>query len=191
MNFSQEVKHRITARQVFDFYGLKINKAGFCRCPFHAGDNTGSLKVYDGFRGWHCFACDAGHSVIDFVMQYFGLSCYEAVKKLNEDFRLGLPIGEPLSAEQREEADRKAAEMIRKRKERDEAHSRLHENYQKALDVWIWLDTIRRQNAPKSPQDGFCESYVFAVKNIDQFGEELDEATDALLSFEKTFASDR
>ena len=185
INYSYEIRSRLPAKEVFEFYGFDVDRAGFCHCPFHQGDNTGSLKVYDGDKGWHCFGCGAGTSVIDFVMKYFGLSFFDAEKKLNEDFRLGLPVGDMLSQEQWEEAEQKAAERRRKKKERDMEHDRLQRAYDDALSRWIWLDTIVREMPPKRPQDGFSDLYVFAVSWIDAASAELDEATDRLMAFEK------
>ena len=158
MNYSYEIRSRLSSREVLEFYGFDVDRAGFCHCPFHQGDNTGSLKVYDGNKGWHCFGCGAGTSVIDFVMKYFGLSFYDAEKKLNEDFRMGLPIGDRLSDEQWNEAKRKAAERKKLQAEREAQHDKLLTAYHTALDLWIWLDKMKRENAPQSPQDGFCES---------------------------------
>lgn len=186
INYAEEIRNRLQAREVLEFYGMEINRAGFCRCPFHEGDNTGSLKVYNGTKGWHCFGCGAGTSVLDFVMRYFGLSFFDAEKKLNEDFRLGLPIGDRLSREQWEEAERRSAERRRKQKEREIEHDRLQMAYDDALSRWIWLDTIRDKLAPKSPQNGFKDAYVFAVTWIDSVSAELDEATDRLMEFERS-----
>ena len=96
---ASEIKGRLTAREVFLFYGFQPDRSGFLRCPFHAGDRHGSLKVYEGDRGWHCFGCGRGGSVIDFVMARFGLGFRDACRKLNEDFRLELPARRPSRAE--------------------------------------------------------------------------------------------
>ena len=84
-------------------YGFHPNRAGFIRCPFHAGDRTASLKLYPSQRGWHCFGCQVGGSVVDFVARLFGLTSLDAVRRLNEDFSLGLPIDRPATATERQE----------------------------------------------------------------------------------------
>ena len=68
-----EIKRLVPMTQAAPFYGLEVSSDGFCRCPFH-GEKTASMKVYDGERGWHCYGCHEGGSVIDFVMKLFGLS---------------------------------------------------------------------------------------------------------------------
>lgn len=99
VDLAAAIKDRLTAPEVFAFYGFQPNRSGFLQCPFHQGDRHGSLKVYEGDRGWHCFGCGRGWSVIDFVMELFGLSFHEACLKLNEDFRLGLTDQRPSRAE--------------------------------------------------------------------------------------------
>lgn len=114
---ARQIKERLTARQVVELYGFHPDRSGYIQCPFHTGDNHGSLKVYDGNKtGWHCFGCGAGGSVIDFVMQLFGISFAQACLKLNCDFGLGLTGERPSRAEQsallmarRQEAQKKAA----------------------------------------------------------------------------------
>ena len=88
----EEAKARLTMQNVAQHYGFTPNRAGFIKCPFHAGDRTASLKVYPGGRGWHCFGCHKGGSVIDFTAELFSLDPLDTVKKLNTDFGLCLPL---------------------------------------------------------------------------------------------------
>ena len=99
-DLARQIKEHLTARQVVELYGFHPDRGGYIQCPFHTGDNHGSLKVYDGSKtGWHCFGCGAGGSVIDFVMRLFGLSFAQACLKLNCDFGLGLTGELPSMAE--------------------------------------------------------------------------------------------
>ena len=82
-----DVKGRLSVAEVAQYYGHKANRAGFIRCPFH-NDRTPSLKLYT--TSYHCFACGAHGDVIDFVGRLYNLEPLEAVRRLNEDFSLGL-----------------------------------------------------------------------------------------------------
>lgn len=185
-NYAEEIRSAVTARELFEFYGFQVNRSGFVCCPLH-GEKTPSLKVYPGDKGWKCFGCGAGSSVIDFVMMYFGLTFVDAEKKINEDFRLGLPIGEKMTFEQQREAERKAYERRKAQQERQAKHERLQAAYESALTLWVWLDRLKREMAPKRPEDGYMDGYVYAVQWIDAAGAELDEATDRLMEFEKRY----
>lgn len=184
-NYADEIKRAVPATELFPFYGFEVNRAGFCKSPFAANDKTPSLKVYGGTRGWHDFSSGKGGDVIDFVREYFGLTFLEAQKKISDDMRLGFPIGEKLSREQQIEADRKAAERRQQQKEREMAFQRVLTAYHAALDRWVYLDILKRENAPKSPSEPFNGAYVYACKRIDEAGYELDKATEKLREFER------
>lgn len=128
-DLAAEIKERLTARQVIEFYGFHPNRMGYIQCPFHTGDDHGSLKIYDGKKsGWHCFGCGAGSTVIDFAMKLFNINFRQACLRLDADFSLGLTGKKPSAAEvsavlaaRRQEAERKAA-MDREYRERAAEH---------------------------------------------------------------------
>lgn len=75
----------VTMRDICTKYGYEPNRAGYISCPIH-NEKTPSLKVYPGDGGWHCFGCGAGGSVIDFVMQVFGINFRQALVRICNDF---------------------------------------------------------------------------------------------------------
>lgn len=89
---AEEIKELVSMQDIFDKYGFKINRAGKIVCPFHS-EKTASLGVKN--NKWHCFGCGKGGTVIDFVMELFGLDFSSAVARINEDFRLGLELEKP------------------------------------------------------------------------------------------------
>ena len=95
MNIFQSVKKSVTARQAAERYGLKVNTNGMACCPFHQ-DRHPSMKVDQGF---YCFACGAKGDVITFTGKLFGMSPYEAAKKLITDFNLPIPLMEQKSVQ--------------------------------------------------------------------------------------------
>jgi DNA primase len=54
------------------------------RCPFH-DDSTASLSVGGVPDRFHCFGCDAGGDVIEYVARLTGLSFIDAVRALESD----------------------------------------------------------------------------------------------------------
>lgn len=100
-----EIKRRVPTAEAARFYGLHPNRSGFICCPLHGPERTPSLKVYAD--GWHCFGCGAGGSVVDLVGVLFGLDPMGAVRKLDADFHLALPLDRPLSHEERAQAQRR------------------------------------------------------------------------------------
>lgn len=104
----QEVRERVSALDVAQLYGFHPNRAGFIPCPFHH-ERTASLKLYPGAKGFFCFGCHTGGSVIDFVARLYGLDALGAVRRISDDFHLGLPIDRQQTPQERTEAARAAA----------------------------------------------------------------------------------
>lgn len=118
MNLADTIKQTVTMRDICSQYGFSPNYAGYISCPFH-GEKTPSLRIYDGRKGWHCFGCGSGGSVIDFVMKLFDINFSQAVIRIGNDFGI-------ISTD----CDHKPSELRRKR-EQERIKVR---NYQKEYD---------------------------------------------------------
>lgn len=139
MDRAAEIKVRVSMLDVIERYGYEVNRVGFMCCPFHSGDRTASLKIYPGERGWHCFGCGKGGSVIDFVMEHDGLSFKGACKTLDSMFGLSL-YGE-ISLSQYRRIERERIEM-KERGERRRAEREADFRCRNVLNRyfrWIWL----------------------------------------------------
>ena len=88
MDFFQEVKSKISAREAAEYYGVTVHRNGMACCPFHQ-DRTPSMKLD---ARYHCFGCGADGDAIDFVSRLFGLDTKDAAEKLNRDFGLRLEL---------------------------------------------------------------------------------------------------
>lgn len=134
MDRASEIKSRVSMLDVIERYGYETNRSGFMRCPFHQGDHTASLKVYPGERGWHCFGCGRGGSVIDFVMELFGISFSQAIVRINSDFSLGLCGEASASLVQR-------SKMLEERKKKEEELAKYRSEYESKTVLFrnMWL----------------------------------------------------
>ena len=83
MNLFETVKAAVHPRMVAERYGLPIRQGSMVCCPFHA-DRTPSMKLNEDY--FYCFGCGASGDVIDLAARLFGLSGYDAAKKLSADF---------------------------------------------------------------------------------------------------------
>jgi DNA primase len=68
-----------------------------CRCPWHEGDDTPSCIVSPKTNLWHCFGCNAGGTVIDWVMRSRKVSFRHACELLSKQHP-GLAPGQGLAA---------------------------------------------------------------------------------------------
>lgn len=157
-DLASEIKRMLPAREVVTGYGFQPNRGGFIQCPFHQGDNHGSLKVYDGDRGWHCFGCGRGGSVIDFTMELFGISFREACLRLNADFQLGLSEDKPTRA------DLSARVQARKEEAERQAEKEARQN-QLAKEHQYWWN-IKKQFEPQPGTEYIHPFYAEAIKRL-------------------------
>lgn len=181
-NISDRIKQSVTMRDVCNHFGIRVaqNKA---ICPFHS-DTKPSMQIYDGRRGYYCFVCNQGGSVIDFVMQYNGLDYINACKYLNDSFHLGLDINgteSKRSEQERIEAARKRSERERYRQEL----SRLQSTCERFFAEWVRLDRIMAEKAPDGPLDDFDAEWCDAIKRIDGAWFDAVTADSAVTQFER------
>lgn len=159
------IKSRISMIDICKTYGFNIQRGNFICCPFH-NEKTPSLKLYDGNRGFYCFGCGEHGSVIDFVMRYFGLDFKSAISKLNDDFCLGLPIGQRIDHRKQLEMERLAFQRRQKAKQEEAERQQIEDAYWAAFDEWKRLDTNKIRYAPETPIEPLHPLFVEALKNI-------------------------
>lgn len=169
--YAQEAKRALYMRQVFERYGVSVNRAGYALCPFHE-ENTPSLKVYED--SFYCFGCNEGGDAIRFVQDLFSLNFCEAVEKLNADFMLGLPIGQRLTV-------RKAHAM--KQRNNIQAHAKAGEAaqeeqkftvYLNLLQEYEMLQSIMEMCAPFSGEEPPEQAWLYASHRLEYVGYLLD-----------------
>ena len=182
MDFAKEIKQRIKTDQVFRQYGFKPNGAGFVCCPFHS-EKTASLKVYDGDKGWHCFGCGENGDLISFVMKHFGLSFRDAIKKINEDFCLCLPMGKRLKERERQEIARKSFEQRKHKEVQEKEENAAKAKYWAVCDEFIRLDKQIIKYKPKKGETDLRPLFVEAIINIEKAKYDLSMAEMELKAF--------
>lgn len=147
----EEIKEQVTMRDVLERYGLRPNRAGFIRCPFHTGDDHASLKIYD--RDFHCFACGANGDIFTFVQKMEHVSFREAFQSLGGTYRK--PTFSSNLAVYRSQKRRVMAE---KRQQRS----------REAKNLCLLLITVYRRWLRRSEplSDAWCDSYNALQKQL-------------------------
>ena len=105
MSIFEDVKQQLNIRQVVEFYGFNVNRAGQFICPFH-NDHKPSASIKKDY--FNCFVCGAGGDLITFTAKLHGLSNINACKKLVSDFKLNIST-EPQTQVDKLKADRERA----------------------------------------------------------------------------------
>ena len=165
MNIFQEMKERVTARQVAERYGLKVSRNGMTRCPFH-NDKHHSMKID---QNYYCFACGAKGDAVNYVAVLFGLSQFEAAKKINDDFSLGISI-ENTGIRRKQNSGVREKEKIPTKEERIQF-------VQKKIGGWVkdavnvllrylrWMEFWKEFYKPESMEAEWNPLFVEALQN--------------------------
>ncbi len=83
----QRLKEEIAVQRLIEEAGIELKRVGedlAGRCPFHE-DGEPSLKVTPAKNLWHCFGCQCGGGLIDWVMKLKGVSFRHAVELLKDE----------------------------------------------------------------------------------------------------------
>lgn len=98
-SFVEQVQTRIRVSEVIA-RRLNVQRKGrefVAICPFH-NDTKPSLTINDEKGFYHCFACGAHGTAIDFLKNYEGLSFVEAVERLAGHLGMQVPKASPMEA---------------------------------------------------------------------------------------------
>ena len=160
--FIPQVKASVTVRQLLEHNGIRLNRHGFCVCPLH-GDRDASLKVYGGERGWTCYGCHKGGDVINLAKELYGVGLSEAIRRLDREFALNLPLDKKPSVKDRFLF--KAGKIKRETDMEREAHEAelLEKEYWDWFDMWQYLDKCvaelepARDEAPSAAFAGYVK----------------------------------
>ena len=155
MNLFDTVKAAVTPRMAAERYGLPIQQGSMTRCPFHA-DRTPSMKLNEVY--FYCFGCGASGDVIDLAAKLFGLSGYEAAKKLAADFGI---------------AEQKPSILARLQRGKTQAETE-RESFRVLQDFLRMLQDWKEYCAPQSPVDAIDPRYAEACHMLERIGNMLD-----------------
>ena len=79
----------VSVKKAAERYGLRPNRTGMARCPFH-DDHTPSLKLNKDY--FYCFGCGARGDVVDLAAKLFDLKPFDAAHKLAADFGIDVEL---------------------------------------------------------------------------------------------------
>ena len=160
MSIFEAVKQTVTTRQAAERYGIRVERNGMCRCPFH-DDSTPSMKLD---RRYYCFGCGATGDVIDFVSWFRGIGSKEAAILLAQDFAI------PYEGS----ADKPSKPRQRNTDEQNYQHMERY-CFRVLLDYYRLLCCWKEDYAPRTPEDGYHPRFVEALQKLPLVEYLLDE----------------
>lgn len=161
-DIAAEIRGAVTMEDVLRAYSPSTPTRNHrCPCPIHNGKDPNFSYTRNGYK---CFVCGASGDVIRFVQTMCGLSRADAMKRINADFRLNLPISCTINAIQSADLALKRAE----RERREAEHTAWVDEYNRLWDEWTRLDIIKRTADPNTAE------YADAVKRIEYAAYKID-----------------
>ena len=171
MDILEEIKSRVTMRELLDLYGIYPHRGrNIYRCPFHTPDTKPSANIVKGCEKFHCFAENKTWDIFDFVQDIEHCDLKKATQILDTKFKLGLL---------RELTHKEKLELARQRKirEQQKAEKLWWEKYEKSvlneiirqLRVWeeIQMATHITRGEYKRGEWEFCDLFFTALKRQD------------------------
>ncbi len=154
MSLIREVKERADIVKVAELYGMKLNRAYKCVCPFHK-EKTASLSISPQKQIWKCFGCNKGGDVISLISELLNINALEAAKSINYTLGLGLDPNQKSSYFQiNKYKNRQKTEEMFKKWELDTFI--LLTDYLHLL--WRWEEEYVPKNMEEDPNELFVEA---------------------------------
>lgn len=153
MTLFELVKQKISVSDAAKHYGLSVSHNDMACCPFH-DDRHPSMKLNE--RYFYCFGCGVTGDLIDLVARLFGLSSYEAAKKLTHDF--GIDPDNPPAAIVLPKPE---CPLLRAYRQEEVRCLRVLCDYLYLLESW------KVQYTPKTPEDVLDDRFVEACQMLD------------------------
>lgn len=156
---SDELKQSISMREIVERYGIRIDRNGFCCCPFHK-EKTGSMKIYKD--SYNCFGCGANGDIFSFVMGMENCDFKTAYKALGGSYK------------QQSDHQRKIYHYHLQKRKEDEI-KRLQKAEQEKKEV---IEEIRMQKIFKMCFPVFSDDWCEAVNRLEYLFYKLEYLTE-------------
>ena len=173
IDYAEIIKSTVPMPEVAERYTGQRIVRNRIRCPMHNGTDR-NLRIYP--KSYYCWVCHAAGDQIQFVQSVLSLSFQDAMRRINDDFGLGLPIGtEPSDAERHrlDELNRK----IEERRRLEDARLSDAEARERMTAGWVGLlhqvEIICEQRRPKTPWDEWADDWCEAMRVRTELLEEV------------------
>lgn len=162
-DITNAIRDSVSMDDVLDVYATSVPRRNHrMPCPIHDGKDPNFSYTPKGYK---CFVCGSSGDVISFVKDKLGLATRgDAMKRLNADLHLNLPLDTALTSAQSAEIERRRADAEKKRRAMEEWQKR----YWRLLDAWIRADKERESTDPLS------DEYTALTEKMQFFSDQIN-----------------
>lgn len=178
------IKANVSAIDAGRMLGLDINRDGRCPCPFHNGVDK-NMKLYNGEKGFHCFVCHEHGDVIALVRKMNNSTFTEAIQWLSDAFHLGIDTHTAIDEKTRQRASRQRRIRQELNERRKETDRRVYDTFLNIADFVRTVERTIEDNAPKSQDDEWSETFCAALRVRAETNELAEQAQ--MMVLEKTY----
>lgn len=133
-----------------------------------------------------CYGCHKGGDVINLAMELYGLGFQDAVRKLNDEFDVGIDFDRKPSAREAFLAAARVAKMKAQRKAEAEQEAADEAAYWRAFDKWLAADRRLQELADAmDPAEGFTDEFCRAILIRRCFYDEVEKLEGRRLKYAK------
>ena len=114
MDIFDEIKARVSMREVLDYYGIyPVRGTNIYRCIVHSPDHKPSANIIKNCEKLHCFSCQWTGDIFDVVQHFEKCNRKDALRIIDTHFNLG--VYRKLSHKEKLELARRQRERERER----------------------------------------------------------------------------
>ena len=151
----EEIKQQYSMIDVVERYGFHPDRHGFLHCPFHKGDHTASLKVYED--SFYCFGCHTHGDIFSFVQRMENCSFKKAFEILGGD-------SGPMS-------DAAITRIARRKREQKRYQKKLDDAMEGTVKA---SDELQRAKAELETLDPLSDEWCVLANKIQSMQQEAD-----------------
>jgi len=167
MDLIKEVKQRADIIKVAEYYGLKLDRAYKCVCPFHK-ENTASFSISQSKQIFKCFGCGAGGDCITLVSKLLNINAYQSAISINNNLGLGLNPNQKITHFE--------INQYKVKKETEENFKKWeNKTFILLCDYLHLLQDWKEEKAPLDAQEEVDDLFVEALHNENYIEYLLDE----------------
>lgn len=168
---ADRIKAIVTMPDAIGMYTGSTPRHSRIPCPLHGGKHD-NLWFNDTI--FCCFVCGIKGDVIAFTQKLFDLSFMDAIKKLNDDFGVGIVFDRPLTIREKHAAMKARKAQLQKAHERKVRVEAWDAEYWAKIEEYIRLEAQKQKYAPKSLDEEVDPRYIEACVKLESAAYAID-----------------
>ena len=175
IDYAAVVKSKVSVPSVVEMYLPEVKPLhNRIPCPIHNGTDRNLLLHPDHF---YCFVCNEGGDAIRLVRHIFGCDFMTALKRINDDFALNLPLGTKPTDSEKLKLKRQYEDRLKQKRAEEEQAERHYQHYLDLLELYNTVCRICEEYAPQMPWDEWSPDWCTAMRLRTELREEIQELT--------------